>query len=136
MDFTDYDNFYKSLKDKANVAKVGASKGRHGVTLESLSQKCLFSPEESRRTVQHTTHRGIRKVLHPSLSIQFKTNDQVLRYNMLKHSIFTDRTQVGNVSRIRIWYVQVSLTHFGWSRAHLIKRTMDAHKTLSLLFKR
>ena len=32
VNFTDYKTFYKSLKAKFNVAKVGASKGRHGVT--------------------------------------------------------------------------------------------------------
>ena len=39
VDFTDGDNFYKTLNTKLNVAKFGASKGSHGVTSESLSQK-------------------------------------------------------------------------------------------------
>ena len=51
VDFTDYDNFYKSLKDKVNVAKVGASKGRHVVISESMYQKWLISVEEAIRTV-------------------------------------------------------------------------------------
>ena len=38
-DFTDDDNFYKALNAKVNVANVGASKGRHGLTSESLTQK-------------------------------------------------------------------------------------------------
>ena len=33
VDFTNEDNFYKALTAKVNVAKVGVSKGRHGVTL-------------------------------------------------------------------------------------------------------
>ena len=44
VDFTDDDNFYKALNVKVKVAKVGASKRKHGVTSESLSQKWLFSP--------------------------------------------------------------------------------------------
>ena len=37
VDFTDYGNFYKALNAKVNVAKVGDSKVRHEVTLDSLS---------------------------------------------------------------------------------------------------
>ena len=59
VDFTDEDNFYKALNAKVNVDKVGASKGRHGVTLDSLSQKWLILPEEERRTQQHTIQQGI-----------------------------------------------------------------------------
>ena len=39
VDFTDDDNVYKALNSKVNWAKVGASKERYGVTLESLYQK-------------------------------------------------------------------------------------------------
>ena len=55
VDFTDDGDFYKALNAKVNVSKVGTYKGRHGVTLESLSQKWLISPKEARRIVQHTT---------------------------------------------------------------------------------
>ena len=68
VDFTDDDNFYKTLNAKANMDKVGESKGRHGVTSDPLSQKWLISPEADRRTVQNTTQRGIRTILHPSFS--------------------------------------------------------------------
>ena len=37
--FTDDDNFFNALNAKVNAARVGGSKGRHGVTSESLSQK-------------------------------------------------------------------------------------------------
>ena len=39
VNFKDHENFHKALNDKFNEAKVGASKGRHGVILESLFQK-------------------------------------------------------------------------------------------------
>ena len=72
------------------MAKVGESKGRHGVTSEYLSKKWLISTEAAIITVQHTTERGIRKILHPSLSRQFKINDRELRYNRLQYSVLTD----------------------------------------------
>ena len=75
VNFTDDDNDHKALNSKFNVAKVGVSKGRHGVTSESLSQKWSISPEEERRTVQYSIQRGIRTILYPSLARKFKTND-------------------------------------------------------------
>ena len=32
LDFTDDNNFFNALNAKVNIARVGASKGRHGVT--------------------------------------------------------------------------------------------------------
>ena len=49
--FTDDDNFYKGLNYRINVAKVGVYKGRHGVTLESLSHNWFVSTEAASRTV-------------------------------------------------------------------------------------
>ena len=72
------------------MANVGESKGRHGINSESLYQKWLVSPEAAIITVQHTTERGVRKILHPSLSRQFKINDRELRYNRLQYSVLTD----------------------------------------------
>ena len=88
LDFTGDDNLYNALKAKVNVDRVGASKGRHGVTSESVSNKLLISPEPERRKVQHTTQRWIRMIIHPSLSHQFKTNKRVMRYNRLQHNVF------------------------------------------------
>ena len=97
VDFTDDDNFYKALNSNVNVAKVGESKGRHLVTLESLSQKWLILPEADIRTVQHTTQQGIRTNLHSSLLQIFNTNDQSLRYNKMQHIVFIYTIQVGTV---------------------------------------
>ena len=72
VDFTDDDILFNAFNAKFNVDMVRTSKGRHGVTSNSLSQKWLISPESARRTVQHTTQRGIRKILHLYLSCPFK----------------------------------------------------------------
>ena len=69
--FTDDEKLFNALNGKVDVSRVGASKGRHCVASESLSQKWFISPEAERRTLQHTTQRGIRTILHPSLSRQF-----------------------------------------------------------------
>ena len=113
MDFTDDENVYKTLNAKVNVANVGAYKGRHGVTLESLYQIWFISLDASRRTVNNTTQRGIRKILHPYLSCQFNTNDRALRYNRVQHSVFTDTIQAGPVLMRGNQYEQVYSTGFG-----------------------
>ena len=118
------------------MARVGASKGRHGFTLESLYQKWLISPEAARITVQYTTHQGIGTTLNPYFSRQLKTNDRALRYNRLQHSVFTNTMQAGTVYKIGNWYAQVYLIEFGWSIAHPMKNKGDAHETLPLFFKR
>ena len=79
VDFIDDEKLYKALNAKINVAKIGASKRRHGFASESLSQKWLISLEAVRRKVQHTTQRGIRTILHSYLSHRFKNNDLSLR---------------------------------------------------------
>ena len=135
MDFTDDENLFNALNAKINVARVGESNGRHGITLDSLSKKCLISPEAEMRTVQKTTLRGIRKIIHQSLSRRFKNNNRLLRYSRLQHNVFTDKMQAGTVSRRVNIYDHVYLNEFGWSRAHPIKKKGDAHETFSLFFK-
>ena len=71
----DDQNLFDAINDKVNVDRVGVSKGKHGDTSESFPQKMLISTEASKRTVQHTTQQGIRTILHPSLSLLFKTNE-------------------------------------------------------------
>ena len=122
MDFKDEDNSYKVLNPKVNVVKVGTYKGRHGVTLDSLSQKWVISTEAARRTVQHKTKQGISTTLHPDLLRLINTNDRTLRHNRLQHSVFIDTMQAGTFSMRVNWYAQVYSTKFGWSRAHPMKR--------------
>ena len=110
------------------MAKVGSSKGRHGVTLEYLSQKWLISPQADMKKVQHTTQQGIRKILHPYLLQQFKTNELDLRYNRLQHSAFNSTIQAGTVLRRGNWYAQVYSSGFGWSREHPTKRKGYVHR--------
>ena len=118
------------------MARVGASKVRHGVTLESLSQKCFILSDAKRITKKQTTQRGKRTILHSYLSRQFKTNDQLLRYNRLQHNFFTNTIQAGTISRRGNLYAQVYSNGFGSSSVHSMKKKGGAHETLSLFFKR
>ena len=119
--FTNDNNFFSALIDKVNVARLGLPKLKHGITSQPLSHKLLISPEAAKRTVQYTTQRGIRTILHTSLPRRFKTNDQDLMYNRLQHNILTYTMQVGTISRRMNRYYQVYSTEFGCSRVHPMK---------------
>ena len=137
IDFTDDDNFAEALQSKVKVvARVGTSRSRHAVDSELLARRWMISPEAAARTVKSTTQRGIRTVLHPSLSRRFRTNDRGLRYNRLRHTMFTDTLKAGTISRRGNQYAQIYTTGFHWNRAHPMKKKSDAHKTVSLLFQR
>ena len=97
--FTDDEIFFDALNTKFNMARVGVSKVKQGVSSESLSHKWLISPEAAKRKLQHTTQRDIRAILHMLLLRQLKTNDQSLRYNRLQHNVFADTMQADTVSR-------------------------------------
>ena len=136
IDFTDNDNFGDALQSKVQVPRVGVSKGKRSIPAEALAQKWMISPEAANRTVQCTTQRGIRTVLHPSLSRRFRTNDRALRYKRLQHNVFTDTLKAGTKFRRGNLYAQVYATPFHWCRAHPMKEKSEAHETLSLVFQR
>ena len=92
--------------------RVGASKGI----------ECLISTKSARITVRHATQRGVKMILHSSLSYLCKTNDRALRYNRLQHNLFTDTVQSGTVSSGGNRYAHIYLTEFGWSIAHPMKK--------------
>ena len=47
--------FYDAVSAKIDVARLGVSKGKHGLTSKYLSQKLLISLEAAKITVKHTT---------------------------------------------------------------------------------
>ena len=136
IDFTDDDNFADALQANVHVSRVGTSKKRHAVDSEMLAKRWNIDPKTAARTVKSTTQRGIRTVLHPSLSRRFRTNDRGLRYNRLRHPVFTDTLKAGTISRRGNQYAQIYTTGFHWNRVHPMKLKSDAHKTVSLLFQR
>ena len=78
IDFTDDDNFANALQANAHVGRVGISKKRHAIDYEMLAKRWNIDIKTATRTIKNTTQRGIRIILHPSLSRQFRTNDRGL----------------------------------------------------------
>ena len=90
----------------------------------------------ARRTIESTTQRGIRTLLHPTLSRRFRTNDRQLRYRRLPVECFTDTLIAKTPSRRLNSYAQIFSTADGWCRAYPMKTKSEAHDGLSLLFQR
>ena len=133
-------NLLQDLQRNVNVSNVRSAAGvatstkRNKVDPEELSSKWGIGISAAKRTLKVTTQRGIRTVLHPSLSRRFRTNDRQLRYRRLRCDVFTDTLITNVISRRQNRYAQVFGTSFGWSRAHPMKLKSEAHEALSLMF--
>ena len=66
---------------------------------QTLAARWMISPDRAKRTVVMTTQHGVRTCLNPTLSHRFLTNDQMLRYKQLPHTVFTDTLFAMSVSR-------------------------------------
>jgi hypothetical protein len=66
------------MRDKAGVDDTTLAMNR-GIGLEA-----------AKRTRLVTTQRGIRRMIHPSLTKRYKTNDRQLRYCRLQVTMYAD----------------------------------------------
>ena len=90
---------------------------------------------KAKNTVQWTMQRGVRTVLHPTLSRHFRTNDRMLRYRRLPCDLFSDTMFCPKVPSARGYKMaQIFATDFGWSRCYPMTCKSEAHEALGLLF--
>ena len=143
VDVTDDDNFHTALLSNVQISSVETSlngniRSRKTPHIDpmTLSARWMIPPERAKRTVANTTQRGVRTCVDPTLSRRFPTNDRMLRYPRLMHTVFTDTMFASTVSRQGNKMAQVYATSFGWARAYPMKRKGEAHETLSLVFHR
>ncbi len=106
------------------------------VASDTLAQCWGIPLHKAKRTVQHTTQRGVRNIANPTLAQRFRTNDCMLHYCCLHHTIFMDTMFASTLSRHGNKFAQIFSSDFGWSRAFPMKMKGEAHEALSLLFQR
>jgi hypothetical protein len=107
-----------------------------GVYVATLANNFGIGIEVAKRTRLVTTQKGVKRMIHPSLSVMFRTNDRQLRYRWLPVTCFTD-TMFSNSKSIQgNKAAQVCCTSNGWTRAFPMAKEKDTHKELSLLFHR
>jgi hypothetical protein len=92
--------------------------------------------EAAKRTRLVTTQRWIRRMIHPSLTKRYKTNERQLRYRRLPVTMYTDIMYSTILSRQDNKADQILCTDFGFVRAFPMNKESKAHEALSLIFHR
>ena len=120
-----------------DVCNVHTGKRKGAVDHITLANRWQISLEKAQNTVQRTTQRGVRTVLHPTLSRRFRTNDRMLRYRRMPCNLYSDTMFCPKVPSARGYTMaQIFATDFGWSRSFPMSSKSQAHDALSLLFAR
>jgi hypothetical protein len=142
-DVTDNENLYDVLASHVQILSIESSLNGHicsrkivPIDPQTLAARWMISPERAKQTVVMTIQRGVRTCLNPTFSQQFPTNDRMLRYKRVLHTMFSNTLFARFVLQQGNKMAQVCATSFGWARAHPMKRKGDAHETLSLVFQR
>ncbi len=140
-DLADDCNFHQVLTAHVVVSCINSSLSEHvrscktaPIDFMTLSGRWMIALDRAKKTVQRTAQQGVHTCLNPTLARQFPTNDRMLYYKRLPHTIFTDTMFAGMPSCHGNKCAQVYTTSFGWARAHPMTREGEAHETLSLLF--
>ena len=77
-------------KREASLKSLKMFKSGHAISAEILAKQWGIGISRARQTLDVTTHKGVRTLLHPTLSRRFRTNDRQLRHRRLSHDMFTD----------------------------------------------
>ena len=102
----------------------------------TLARRWGVGIEAARNTLRHTTQRGVRSILNPTLTRRFRTNDRQMRYRCLPMTLFADTLISNTRSRRGNLYAEVFTCRNGWKRAYPMQKKSQAHEALSLLFAR
>ena len=118
VDIMNDENFYQVLTSKVMISSVKTSlnghiRSRKIAPIEPQAARWMISPDRAQCTVVMTTQRGVRTCLNPTLSRRFPTNDRMLRYNRLPHTMFTDTMFASAVSRQANKMAQIYSTSWG-----------------------
>jgi hypothetical protein len=126
-----------NITPNLNVSLVKSEMRRKaGVDAATLAKNWGIGIEVAKRMRLVTTQRGIRRMIHPSLTKRYKTNDRQLRCRRLPVTMYTDKMFSTILSRQDKKAAQIFCTGFVFVRAFPMKKEKEAHEALSLLFHR
>jgi hypothetical protein len=122
----DYGTLLAELDDinsNLNISLVKSEmRDKAGVDAATLSKKWGIGLEAAKRTRLVTTQRGIKRIIHPSLTKRYKTNDRQLRYRRLPVTMYIDTMFSTILSRQNNKAAQIFCTDFGFVRAFPLKK--------------
>ena len=96
------------------TASIRASTSGPNMKPQVLATNWGFDVRTATRTITATTQRGIRTVVHPTLSRRFRMNDQQLRYRSFTDTMFANTTSHRNKKKC----AQAFATPDGWYHAY------------------
>ena len=129
-------SFLQMLQSNRAVTVMSTTTSkRTGLKPEHLASKWNISLKQAENTIRVTTQRAVRLISNPALSRRFKTNDRMLRYNRVQHTVFTDTMKATVLSTRKNRYAQIYCTDFQWMRAYPMRTESEAHYTLSTMMK-
>jgi hypothetical protein len=107
-----------------------------GIDAVTLAQNLGIGLDTIQKTLKAMTQRGVRTILNPTLSRQFRVNDRQLQNRCLLVDMFTDTMFSKVKSKYGNTCAQVFLTAKGWTHVYPMKKKSKAHEALSLLHQR
>ena len=123
-----------TLLPESLIAATKISRDKYpGISPERLAKNWRIGLEAAKRTVQVTTQRGVRTILHPNVERRFRTSDRQLRYKHLNTELFTD-TMFSKVKSTRQnTCAQLYVNDLEWQRSFPMRSKAEAHETFDLL---
>jgi hypothetical protein len=118
------------MRDKSGVDAVTLARNW------GMARKWGIGIESAKRMRLVTTQRGIRRMIYPSLTKRYITNDRQVWYHHLPVTMSTYTMYSTILSRQKNKASQILCTDFGFVRSFPIKLESEAHDALSLLFHR
>jgi hypothetical protein len=119
-DVTDDENFYDVLASHVQISSIETSLNGHIhsrkialIDPQTLVARWMISPERAKQTVVMTTQRGVRTCLNPTLSQRFPTNDHMIWYKHVLHTMFSNILFAGSVLQQGYKMAQAYATTFG-----------------------
>jgi hypothetical protein len=107
----------------SNISLVKSEmRDKVGVDAATLAKNWGIGLEAAKRTRLVTTQRGIRRMIHPSLTKRYKTNDRQLIYRRLPNTMYTDTMFSTILSRQKNKAAQIFCTDFGFVRSFPLKK--------------
>ncbi len=103
-DVTDDEKFYDVLASHVQISSIETSLNGHirsrknaPIDPQTLAARWMISPERAKQTIVMTTQRCVRTYLNPTLSCRFLTNDRMLWYKCVLHTMFSDTLFAGSI---------------------------------------
>jgi hypothetical protein len=101
-----------------------------GVDVATLEKNFGIGIEAAKRTRLVTTQRGVKRIIHPNISVRLRPNDRQLRYRRLPLTCFTDTMFSKSKSRQGNKAAHVFCTANGWIIAFPMAKEKDAPEAL------